>query len=216
MQSTARKTSLSRERILRSAIRLADKHGAESLSMRKIASALKVEAMSLYNHVASKDELLDGIVDLVASEFDVPSINGDWKHAMRLRANSAHTVLLKHPWASMLMLSRVNAGPAMLTYVNATIGCLRNAGFSYAMADHAWNAVDNHIFGFTLQKLNFPFDPAEYAAVAKEYLPMIPEDEYPYLRGMAIQVIEGKHHGIQDFEFGLDLILDGLERLLAS
>ena len=210
------KISLSRDRVVRAAVNLADKQGLDALSMRKVAQALKVEAMSLYNHISNKDELLDAMVDEVAGEIELPAIGGDWKAAMRRRANSAHAAMLKHPWAPMLMLSRVNVGPAMLAYVNATIGCLREAGFSYPMADHAWNAIDNHIYGFTLQALNFPIEPEEYAAVAKDYLPMIPEEQYPYLRGMALQVIEGKHQGIQDFEFGLELILDGLQQLLGN
>ena len=131
-----------------------------------------------------------------------------------LLAKGAHVVMLNHPWAPMLMLSRVNVGPAMLAYVNATIGCLREAGFSCAMADHAWNAIDNHIYGFTLQALNFPFEPSEYADAASAFLPMLPQEEYPYLREMSVEIIEGRHHGIQDFEFGLNLILDGLQRLL--
>ncbi|MFT5506062.1 MAG: AcrR family transcriptional regulator [Gammaproteobacteria bacterium] len=214
-KQSAHRTPLSRDRILKAAINLAGKEGIDSISMRKIAQTLKVEAMSLYNHVGNKEDLLDGMVDRVASGIELPDIGGDWKKSFRKRANSAHAVLLKHPWASMLILSRINVGPAMLAYVNATIGCLREAGFTYAMADHAWNAVDNHIYGFTLQVLNFPFEPSEYANAAKAFLPMIPEQEFPHLRGMAIEVIEGRHHGVQDFEFGLELILDGLERLLA-
>jgi AcrR family transcriptional regulator len=211
---SSRRTPLSRERILKAAIKLADKEGIDSISMRKIAGTLKVEAMSLYNHVGNKEDLLDGMVDRVASEIELPVIARDWKQSIRNRANSAHQVLLKHPWASMLMLSRINVGPAMLAYVNATIGCFREAGFTFEMTDHAWNAVDNHIYGFTLQALNFPFEPSEYASAAKEFMPMIPEQEYPHLRGMAMEIIEGRHHGVQDFEFGLELILDGLERSL--
>lgn len=204
---------LTRDRVLRAAIELADKSDIASLSMRKLAQALGVEAMSLYNHVANKEDVLNGIVDIVAGEVDLPAIGADWQVAMRQRAISAHSMLLRHPWASMLIVSRVNVGPAMLCYVNATIGCLREAGFSYEMADHAWNAIDSHIYGFTLQELNFPFDPSEYADVAKDYLSLVPSDQYPYLNALAQQVIDGTHHGVNDFEFGLGIILDGLERL---
>lgn len=204
---------LSKERVLRAAVTLADKIGISSLSMRKLGQELGVEAMSLYKHVANKNNILDGIVDIVASEIDVPSIGGDWKMAMRRRSISAHEALLRHPWATMLIVSRANVGPAMLRYVDATIGCLREAGFSYAMADHAWNAIDSHVYGFTLQKLNFPFKPQEYAKVAKAFLPQIPADEYPYLNGLSQQVIDGHHDGLHNFELGLDLILDGLEKL---
>lgn len=210
---TKRRSPLSRDRVLRTAVSLADEIGIASLSMRKLGEKLGVEAMSLYKHVSNKGDLLDGIVDLVVSEIEVPSIGGDWKRAMRRRAISAHEVLMQHPWATMLIVSRLNVGPAMLRYVDATIGCLREAGFSYPMADHAWNAIDSHIYGFTLQKLNFPLEPGEYAQAANAFLPKIPESEYPYLHGMSRQVIDGHHDGIHHFEFGLDLILDGLEQL---
>lgn len=205
---------LSRERVLQAAVRLADEVGIESLSMRKLGQELGVEAMSLYRHVANKDEILDGIVDIVAGEIELPALQGDWKAEMRRRANSAHHVLMSHPWVTMLIVSRVNTGPAMLRYVDATIGCLREAGFTYALADHAWNAIDSHIYGFTLQKLNFPFAPEEYAEVAKAYIDQIPVEQYPYLNGMSREVIDGKHDGLQDFAFGLDLLLDGLESCL--
>jgi AcrR family transcriptional regulator len=205
-------TPLSRERVLHAALRLADEEGIESLSMRKLAQALGVQAMSLYNHVANKDDLLDGIMDRVVSEIEVPSLDTDWKTAIRRRAISAHAVLLRHPWATMPLVSRVNVGPAMLRYVDATLGCLVEAGFSFEMADHAWNAIDSHIYGFTLQELNFPFEAAEYSEAAKSRLSLIPSDKYPYLNHLTHWVMKGRHDGIHDFEFGLELILDGLDR----
>lgn len=211
-----RRTPLSRERVLSAAVALADEIGIESLSMRRLGEELGVEAMSLYKHAANKDDILDGIVDLVAGEIELPTIGGDWKAAMRRRATSAHEVLLRHPWATMLIVSRANVGPSMLRYVDATLGCLREAGFSYAMADHAWNAIDSHVYGFTLQKLNFPFQPEEYAQMAKAFLPQLPPDRYPYMYALSQQVIEGRHNGLHDFHFGLELILDGLERALAE
>ncbi len=204
---------LTRDRVLRVAIQLADKGGIASLSMRKLAKAVRVEAMSLYNHVANRDDLLDGMVDSVVAEIEAPTIGGDWKAAMRRRAVSAHAVLKRHPWSITLLMSRITVGPAMLRYVDATVGCLRKAGFSFRMIDHAWNAVDNHVYGFTLQELNLPVDPEEYASTAKHFLPMIPEEQYPYMREMTLQVIDGKHDGLLDFHFGLDLILDGLEQV---
>jgi len=206
---------LSRELVLRTAVTFADESGIGSLSMRKLGDALGVKAMSLYNHVANKEDILDGIVDIVVAEIEAPEIGSDWKTAMRRRAISAHEVLLRHPWASMLIVSRVNVGPAMLRYVDATVGCLREAGFSYEMADRAWNAIDSHIHGFTLQELNFPFKPSEYADTAKSFLPQLPAEEYPYLRALAQKVIDGGHHGIQDFGFGLELLLEGLEASLS-
>ena len=208
-----RRPPLSQARILRAALRLADKDGIEQLSMRKLAQALGVQAMSIYNHLANKEEVLSGIVDLVVGEIEVPAIGGDWRAAMRQRASSAHEVMLRHPWAPLLIVSRINVGPAMLRYFDATIGCLQAAGFSYAVADQAMNAIDSHIYGFTLQELNFPFEPTEYADAASQFLPMIPAATHPHLRALAEQVISGEHHGIQDFSFGLELLLDGLDRL---
>lgn len=202
---------LSRERILQTAIQLADECGLEALSMRKLAQPLEVKAMSLYNHVVNKDDLIDGMVDIVASEIEVPDLGIDWKMAMRRRAISAHHVLLRHPWATMAIVSRANVGPAMLRYVDATLGCLVEAGFSFEMADHVWNAIDSHIYGFTLQKLNFPFEETAYADVAKQYVSMLPVDIYPYLHNLTYHVIEGRYNGIHTFEFGLDLILNSLD-----
>ncbi|MEN9223110.1 MAG: TetR/AcrR family transcriptional regulator C-terminal domain-containing protein, partial [Thermostichus sp. BF3_bins_97] len=143
---------LSRERILQAALDLADAEGLEALSMRRLAQVLGVKAMSLYNHIANKDDLIDAMVDQVISEIEFPSPAPDWKTAMRQRAISAHQVLVRHAWATLPMVSRMNVGPAMLRYVDATLGCLREAGFSPEMADHAWNALDSHIYGFTLQE----------------------------------------------------------------
>lgn len=203
---------LSRERVLRAAIALADQDGLAALSMRNLGQALGVEAMSLYKHVASKDDVLAGMVDLVAGEIEVPTPGGDWQATMRRRAVSAHGVLMRHPWATMLFVSRANIGPAMLRYVDATISCLRQAGFSYPLADHAWNALDSYVYGFTLQKLNFPFAPAEYAAMAQSFIHMIPPEQFPGLNGMSQEVIAGRHDGLHELAFGLDLLLDGLAR----
>jgi len=199
--------------VLRTALKMADRGGIDSISMRKLAQALKVEAMSLYNHVANKEAILDGLVELVAGEIDVPSIGGDWRDSMRHRATSAHAALMRHPWATMLFVSRVNIGPNMLRYVDATIGCLRQAGFSYPMADHAWTALDAYIYGFTFQKLNFPLDPSEYASTALQFLPLIPVEHFPFLNGMSQEVIAGRHDGVHQLDLGLELLLDGLERL---
>ncbi|MFZ6181151.1 TetR/AcrR family transcriptional regulator [Nannocystis pusilla] len=209
-----RRAPLSRERVLRAAVELADAEGLAALSMRRLAQALGVEAMSLYNHVAGKDDVLDGMVDLVVGEIEAPAVGGDWKAAIRRRAVSAHEVLLRHRWAPQRVVSTLNIGPAMRRYVDATIGCLTAAGFSYAQADRAWNAIDSHIYGFTLQQLNFPLAPGEYASAAQQFLHLIPPEQYPHMHAMSRLVIDGKHDGLQDFTFGLDLLLDGLERLL--
>lgn len=207
------KLPLSRDRVLQVALELADRSGLEVLSMRNIAAALSVKAMSLYNHVANKDDIIDGIVDLVVAEIVVPQVGADWQAEMRRRAISAYEVLLKHPWVTMPLVSRVNVGPAMLRYIDRTIGCLREAGFSWEMADHAWNAIDSYVYGFTLQALNFPFQPEEYAAAAQQFLPMIPADQYPYMHYLSEEIIAKRYDGLHDFELGLDLILAGLEGL---
>ncbi|WP_278261417.1 TetR/AcrR family transcriptional regulator C-terminal domain-containing protein [Nocardia sp. AG03] len=209
----APRTPLTRARVLRAAIELADQEGLDALSMRKLAKVVGVEAMSLYNHVANKDDLLDGLCDLVVAEMYVPRADGDWRAELRRRAISAHEVLLRHRWATGLIGSRVNVGPAMLRYVDATLGCLITAGFTYEQADHAWNALDSHIYGFTLQAINFPLDPADYASAATRFLPLIPPDTHPHMHTLTTLVSTGSHSGTADFTFGLDLLLDGLARL---
>ena len=176
---TERRAPLSRERVLRAAVALADQSGIESLTMRRLGQELGVEAMSLYNHVANKDDILDGIVDLVLSDIDVPPSGTDWKPAMRHRAISAHEVLLAHPWAAMLIMSRYNIGPGMTRYLDATLGRLREGGFSIEGALDAWNTLDSHLYGFTLQELNLPFDVSETQQVSASVLPQIPADEFP-------------------------------------
>jgi AcrR family transcriptional regulator len=214
--SKSAREPLSLERVLGAALVIADREGLDALSMRNLASALGVEAMSLYHHVANKEEILTGLVDLVAGELEVPVIGGAWRAQMKRRARSAHAVLVKHRWATMLFVSRPNVGPNMLRYVNATLGCLVEAGFSYPMADHAWQVIDGHVYGFTLQKLNFPFEPDQYAAMAKQYIASTPMGPYPFLHELARHVADHRHDGLQDFDFGLDMILDGLEKELAK
>ena len=215
-KKVAGRVPLDRARVLDAALAMADADGIAALSMRRLAQALGVEAMSLYNHVAHKEDLLDGLVERVASEIELPTSSLPWKDAMRRRALSAHAVLMRHPWATMLFVARMNIGPTMLMYVDRTIGCLREAGFSYPLADHAWNAIDAYVYGFTLQRLNFPLEPAEYASAAAQFLPMVPAERFPYLRGMSEEVISGRHDGLQHLEQGLDLLLDGFERILAA
>jgi AcrR family transcriptional regulator len=203
---------LSRERVLRAAIALADQSGLESLTMRRLGHELGVEAMSLYNHVANKDDILDGIVDLVVSDIDVPPTGTDWKTAMRQRAISAHEVLLAHPWAAMLIMSRFNIGPGMTRYLDATLGRLREGGFSIEGALDAWNTLDSHLYGFTLQELNLPFEVEETQQVSASVLGQLPADEFPHVVEVITEIMRSGRG--EDFEFGLDLILDGLESTL--
>jgi len=209
---------LSRERVLRAALVLADQGGVEILTMRRLGHALGVEAMSLYRHVANKTDIVDGIVDLVFGEIDLPIGEPDWKGAMRRRAVSARQALVRHPWAIGLMESRTSPGPATLRHHDAVIGSLRQAGFSVQQAAHAYNLLDSYIYGFALQQKNLPFaTPAEIAEVAQHILQRFPADQYPYLAEMTFEHIlkPGYDYG-DEFEFGLELILDGLERIRDS
>jgi len=209
---------LSRERVLRAAIALADERGIESLSMRELGRRLEVEAMSLYNHVANKDDILDGIIDLVVGEIDLPPDEVDWKEAMRRRAISAQSVFSRHPWASVLIDSRESSGPARLRYFDWVIGTLRRAGFSIDQAARAFSLLDSYIYGFGRQQLNMSagrdIKPEE---MGEAFLRAIPADEYPYLREMVVEyAMNSGHDESADFEFGLELILDGLQRVLES
>ena len=205
---------LSRERVLRAAVAFADESGIESLSMRKLGEVVGVEAMSLYNHVANKDDLLDGMVDLVFAEIGLPAAEADWRSAMRRRAVSAREVLSRHRWAIGLMESRTSPGPATLRHHDAVLGTLRRAGFSVELAAHAFSALDSYIYGFALQEASLPFDtPEQTAEVAQTILTPLRPDEYPHLVEMAVEhVLQPGYHYGNEFEFGLDVILDGLER----
>ena len=205
---------LTRERVLRAAISLADEGGIDSLTMRGLGRSLGVEAMSLYNHVANKDDLLDGMVDVVVGDIVVPPTGTPWRSALRARCISAHETLLAHPWAALLITSRLAIGPGMTRYLDATLGRLREGGFSIDGALDAWNAVDSHLYGFTLQELNLPFAVEESSTISASVLPQIPADEFPYVVEVLGHVMaQGRR---EDFAFGLDLILDGLERQLAG
>jgi AcrR family transcriptional regulator len=209
-----RRTPLSRERVLRAAVAYADESGLEALSMRKLGEAVGVEAMSLYTHVANKEDLLDGMIDLVFSEIDLPSGEDDWKTAMRQRAISIRRVLSRHRWAIGLMESRSTPGPATLRHHDAVIGCLRNAGFSVELTAHAYSALDSYIYGFALQERSLPFEtPHETAEMAQAFLAQFPVDEYPHLAELTTEhVLRPDYDYGNEFDFGLDLILDGLER----
>jgi AcrR family transcriptional regulator len=212
------RTPLSKERVLRAAIDLADRGGLASLSMRKLAQALGVEAMSLYNHVTNKDEILDGIVDVVFGEIGLPPKGAGWKPAMRQRAVSAREVLSRHPWAIGLMESRSKPGHATLQHHDAVIGALREGGFSIPMAAHAYSVLDGYIYGFALTHTNLPFGTSEETAeLAQDIMGRFSTHEYPHLTELTVQhVLQPGYDYVKEFEFGLDLILDGLERLRAT
>ncbi|HEX2808825.1 MAG TPA: TetR/AcrR family transcriptional regulator [Kineosporiaceae bacterium] len=209
---------LSRERVIIEAVALADENGIGALTMRRLADRLLVEPMSLYHHVANKDEILDGMVDVVFREIDLPSPDPDWKTAMRERAASARAALRRHPWAVGRMESRLNPGPATLRHHDAVIGCLRGAGFTVALAAHAFSAIDSYLYGFAVQELNLPFHtPDETAAMAASFLDQFPADQFPHLAELTTQhVLQPGYDYGDEFDFGFDLILDGLERARRS
>src|SRR3989442_118295 len=216
-RAAKRGAALTRERILRAAIRLADRDGIASLSMRKLGQKLGVEAMSLYNYCQNKVDMLDGMVDIVFREIDLPANGVDWQIAMRKRATSARQALLRHPWAIGLMESRATPGPATLRHHDWVLGTLRTAGFSVDMAAHAYSILDGYIYGFTLTELTLPFSNSEGAAGVAEIAGNILEgfrpNEYPHLAEMAVDraMKPGYKYG-DEFEYGLDLILDGIQR----
>lgn len=193
------------------ALAYADRHGSEAFSMRKLAQELGFEAMSLYNHVANKNDILDGIVEIVASEIELASTGPEWKSAMRRSATSAHDALVRHPWACD-QWTRRKVGPIRLRYTESVLRCLRQAGFSSMMAHHAYHVLYIYILGYTDQELKFPLDNDQLAVAAGKFLTTISTDEYPYFTEHVILHINEPN--LDDgFAFGLDLILDSLERL---
>jgi AcrR family transcriptional regulator len=205
---------LSRVRVLRAAIDLADEGGIESLSMRKLGQALGVEAMSLYNHVASKDDILNGIVDIVESDIQLPE-PGAWKPALRKTAISAHDAFERHPWAAGLTLSTTGARPARWRYMNAILGCLREAGFSADTTDLAYHALESHIAGYTLWTAQLGVEEDELPDLAAAFIGQLPAG-MPYLIEHVEQHLKERSPENEGaFAFGLDLILDGLERILS-
>jgi AcrR family transcriptional regulator len=211
---------LSRERVLETAVVLADRHGLDWLSMRKLAEELGVAAMTLYYYVPNKDELIDGMIDLVFAEIEPPSLELDWKEAMRRRALSTRAALNRHRWAVGNMEGRTNHGVSNLRLHDAVLGCLRAAGFSIEMTVHAYSVQDAYIYGFALQETDMSSETADdFAAEAQRQMTAYAEvlADFPHL----VEVVGG--HVAQagydyetEFLFGLDLILDGLDRRLAS
>jgi AcrR family transcriptional regulator len=214
-----RRAPLTRERVLRAALALADEGGHEALSMRNVGKKLGVEAMSLYNHVANKEDILDGLVDIVFSEIAVSSPGEiDWKTAMRKRAISVREALNRHRWAVGLMEGRMAPGPASLRTHDAVMGCLREAGFPFPAAVHASSVMDAYIYGFALQEKHLPFEtPDQVSEVMRIQRQHVPEmDDYPYLVEVATEMAKAGYDYATEFEFGLDLILDALERFRAG
>jgi len=213
---TERRIPLSRDRVLCAAMAIADAGGLETLTMRTLGQELGVGPMALYRHARNRDDIVDGIVDLVFSEIDLPAGGADWKTAMRERGISLRDALLRHRWAIGLMESRRNPGPANLQHHDAVIGSLLADGFDMAMAAHAYSVLDGYIYGFALTKMNLPFeDTAEIAEVAQTMLAPFPLNAYPNLAAFITEhAMQPGYDYADEFEYGLDLILDGLERAL--
>ena len=199
--------------MLRAAVTLADETGIESFSMRGLGEKLGVVPMALYKHVANKEDLLDGMVDVVFGEIEDPSTDLDWKPSMRGRAISVREALKRHPWAIGLLESRVNPGAANLRHHNAVMGCLREAGFSFELAVHAYSVQDSYIYGFALQEKTLPFDtPEEHGELVQRKAEAVADlSQYPHLIEVAANVAQSGYDYALEFEWGLDLILHALE-----
>jgi AcrR family transcriptional regulator len=211
------RTPLDRQRVLRAAIDLADTDGVSALTMRRLGHALGVEAMSLYNHVANKDDLLAGILDQVVGEVALPTDGRDWKATLRAIALSANAVLRRHPWAADLLITRPQMSrAARYRQTDHILRTLREAGFSVEKTHHAFHVLDSFIAAFTLQQVSFPIPSGDLAEMAKRFLRDFPADEYPALAEHIGYHVESGTFDEGDFEFGLALILDSLERLPRS
>ena len=210
--------TLSRERVLAGAVAVADEGGVAALTIRSLAAHLGVKPMSLYYYVANKSEILDAIVDGVFSEIDLPTVDGDWRTEIHLRATSARQVLRRHSWAIGLLESRTSPGPATLRHRDAMLGTLRGAGFSIAMTAHAYALIDSYVYGFALQEAALPFDgPDTVTEVAAPMMEQFAEGQYPHLVELAAEhILQPGSDFADEFDFGLDLILDGLSATLSQ
>ena len=217
-REAASDAGLSKKRVVAEAVRLADRDGADGLSMRRLASELGAGAMSLYHYVANKEELLDAMIDLVFDEIELPSTETDWQSAMRRHAVSTRQVLALHPWAISLMESRTTPGPANLRHREAFTACLRKAGFSVLTATHANWLLNSYVYGHALQEASLPFDTADELAemIENAYLPQLPPDEFPYLNESAEALAAAGYDPSEEFLFGLNLILTALDPLRTS
>lgn len=213
----AKRPALTRDRVLLGAVALADRAGLGALTIRSLADELGVKPMALYHHVPNKDAILDGIADLVFGEIEPPTIGAEWRGEMHRRADSARATLRRHPWAIGLLESRTAPGPELLRHHDAVIGTLRTAGFPVPLAAHAFALLDSYTYGFALQEATLPFDgPDDIAPLAESVLAALPADEYPWFVELATEHILRPGYDFGDeFAFGLELVLDGLEQALA-
>ena len=210
---TAERVPLSRQRVLDTAMAIADDGGIGALTIRSLATELGVKPMSVYHYVATKEEIIDGIVDLVFAEIEVPSIDGPWRAEMHRRSTSARDVLRRHPWAIPLLQSRTAPGPATLRHLDAVIGCLRGAGFTVEMTAHAYALIDSYVYGFALSEASLPINgPETVAEVAESMMGYFSMADYPHLLEFSVEHVtkEGYDFGAE-FGFGLEVVLDGLD-----
>lgn len=209
--TTSARIPLSRDRILRAALALADESGAEAVTMRRLGDELGFEAMSLYRHVASKKDLFDGMLDLVLAEWQLPAEEGDWAASIRTSARSVHDALRRHRWAARLLMTGDHIRPARLRYMDQLLGRLRDAGLDPDETYHVYHLLDGYIFGFSLWEIAYTAVPLD-AEVVTKLMQAIPWDEYPRLAEHRDQhMAEGPHREVSAFDVGLDLILDGLQ-----
>lgn len=212
------RTRLSKQRVLSAALAVADRGGLPELTMRSLAKELSAKPMSVYHYVASKDELLDNLVDIVFEEIELPDPEGDWRTEMRRRACSARDCLTRHPWAIGLLESRTSPGPATLRHHDQVLACLRNAGFPRALTAHAYALIDSYVYGFALQEASLPFEgQGGVDDVAEPIMTLMDPAAYPAMVEMATSYyLQPGYDFGNEFEFGLDLILDGLEARLSG
>ncbi len=215
--STAR-PRLSRERVLLGGVGVADAGGIAALTIRSLAAELGVKPMAVYHHVANKEEILDGIVDLVFGEIELPTIGGEWHSEMRRRAASAREAMRRHPWAIGLVETRTSPGYATLRHHDAVIGTLRAGGFSVEMTAHAFALIDAFVYGFALSEATLPFNgPDTVPEVAEQMMAQFSPDDYPHLVEFSVEhVMKPGYDYSEEFEFGLSVILDGLAKSAAD
>src|SRR4051794_28908289 len=215
-EARERRPRLSRDRVLRSAMAVADAGGITALTIRSLAAELGVKPMSVYYYVANKEEILDAIVDIVFSEIDLPSPDSEWRAEIRRRSLSARAVLRRHPWAIPLLQARTHPGPATLRHLNANIGTLRSGGFSVPMTAHAYALIDAYVYGFALSEAALPFDrPEAVEEVAVPIIQSFAAGAYPHLVELTTRhILQPGYDFADEFDFGLNLILDALSKLL--
>lgn len=205
---------LSKSLIVQTAKEMVCLDGLEKLSMRRLAAKLNVKAMSLYNHIENKDHLINLLLDDVISQISLPQENENWQEEMLKRAESAHNVFLDNAWSLLPLLSRINNGPSMLRYIDHSLACLYHAGFSLPESDRILNYFDSYIYGYTLIELQFPIQTEEYVHTTEQMLPDLSKKDYPVMHQLSLLLLQGDYDGKQNFTFGIQTILKGLEMKL--